>query len=194
MATKKSDLGRYSDASVSFFPSYYLYIVIYLRAFSQQLRLYGVEWKGDKWMMNWKGCRRKRLWPDLRYCPGICLDGLRITAKNLRISDLQDEIWTRDLPNIPTHLYNKNWLYITNSTIILPHGPLSLEDLLLSNIHVVINIKKVGSLANELALLCLLSVTFILPSTFIISLHHSFSSSSLGQGEVKFRKDSLTCI
>jgi hypothetical protein len=34
-------------------------------------------------MINWKGCERKRSWPNLRHCPGICLDGLRKTTKNL---------------------------------------------------------------------------------------------------------------
>jgi hypothetical protein len=33
--------------------------------------------------MNWKGCGRKRSWPNLRYYPGICLEGLRKTTKNL---------------------------------------------------------------------------------------------------------------
>jgi hypothetical protein len=28
------------------------------------------------WVMNWKGCERKQLWPNLRYHPGICLEGL----------------------------------------------------------------------------------------------------------------------
>jgi hypothetical protein len=32
--------------------------------------------------MNWKGCGRKRSWPNLRYYLGICL-GLRKTTKNL---------------------------------------------------------------------------------------------------------------
>jgi hypothetical protein len=30
-------------------------------------RLYSVERKGDKWMMNWKGCGRKQTWPNLMY-------------------------------------------------------------------------------------------------------------------------------
>jgi hypothetical protein len=34
-------------------------------------------------MKNWKGCGRKRLWPNLRYYPGICLDGLSNTTKIL---------------------------------------------------------------------------------------------------------------
>jgi hypothetical protein len=28
------------------------------------LRIYWVEWKGDKWMLNWKGFGRKRSWPN----------------------------------------------------------------------------------------------------------------------------------
>jgi hypothetical protein len=33
--------------------------------------------------MNSKGYGKKRSWPNLRYCPGICLDGLRKTTKKL---------------------------------------------------------------------------------------------------------------
>jgi hypothetical protein len=33
--------------------------------------------------MNWKGCGRKSSWPNLWYYPGICLEGLRKTMKNL---------------------------------------------------------------------------------------------------------------
>jgi hypothetical protein len=33
--------------------------------------------------MNFKGFRRKRLWTNLRYYPGSCLEGLRKTTKNL---------------------------------------------------------------------------------------------------------------
>jgi hypothetical protein len=33
--------------------------------------------------MNWKGCGKKRSWPNLRYYPSICLEGLRKTTKNL---------------------------------------------------------------------------------------------------------------
>jgi hypothetical protein len=33
--------------------------------------------------MNWKGYGRKRQWPKLRHHPGICLEGLRKTKKNL---------------------------------------------------------------------------------------------------------------
>jgi hypothetical protein len=32
--------------------------------------------------MNWKGCGRKWLWPNLRYYPGIFLEALRKTIKS----------------------------------------------------------------------------------------------------------------
>jgi hypothetical protein len=32
-------------------------------------------------MMNFKGCGRRRSWPNLRYYPDICLEGLRKTTK-----------------------------------------------------------------------------------------------------------------
>jgi hypothetical protein len=34
-------------------------------------------------MMNWKGYERNRLWPNLRYYPGIYMEGLRKTTNNL---------------------------------------------------------------------------------------------------------------
>jgi hypothetical protein len=34
-------------------------------------------------MMNWKGCGRKLSWLNFRYCPSICLEGLRKTTENL---------------------------------------------------------------------------------------------------------------
>jgi hypothetical protein len=33
--------------------------------------------------MNWKVCGRKRSWPNIRYYPGNCLQGLRKTTKDL---------------------------------------------------------------------------------------------------------------
>jgi hypothetical protein len=33
--------------------------------------------------MKWEGFERKRWWPKLRHCPGIFLEGLSITTKNL---------------------------------------------------------------------------------------------------------------
>jgi hypothetical protein len=43
-------------------------------------------------IMNWKYCRRKRSWPNLRYYPGICLEGLKRTTRLLRIAGLWAEI------------------------------------------------------------------------------------------------------
>jgi hypothetical protein len=34
-------------------------------------------------MLNWKLCERTRSWTNLRYCPGICLEGLRKITKNI---------------------------------------------------------------------------------------------------------------
>jgi hypothetical protein len=34
-------------------------------------------------MVNWKVCGRTRSWPNLRYYPGIYLEGLRKTTKTL---------------------------------------------------------------------------------------------------------------
>jgi hypothetical protein len=50
-------------------------------------------------MINWKRCGRNRSRPNLRYYPGICVEGLRKVTKGLRIAGLQADIWTWDLPN-----------------------------------------------------------------------------------------------
>jgi hypothetical protein len=42
----------------------------------QQLRLYSDERNGGKWMINSKGCGRKRPRTNLMYYPGNCLEGL----------------------------------------------------------------------------------------------------------------------
>jgi hypothetical protein len=33
----------------------------------------------DSWIVNWKGCGRKRQWPNVDYCPSTCLKDLRRT-------------------------------------------------------------------------------------------------------------------
>jgi hypothetical protein len=38
--------------------------------------------------MNWSGCGRKLSWPSLRYYPGICLETLRKTLKNISQDNL----------------------------------------------------------------------------------------------------------
>jgi hypothetical protein len=45
--------------------------------------VYSVEWRGDKWKMNLKGCGRKRSWPNLRCYFDIFSGGLRKTTKPL---------------------------------------------------------------------------------------------------------------
>jgi hypothetical protein len=41
----------------------------------------------------------QRPWPDLRYNPGICVEGLKVTNTLIQIAGIQAEIWTRDLSN-----------------------------------------------------------------------------------------------
>jgi hypothetical protein len=43
--------------------------------------------------MNWKGYGRKRSW--LRYYPGIFLEGLRKTAKNLSGPRFDPDLWNK---------------------------------------------------------------------------------------------------
>jgi hypothetical protein len=57
-------------------------LVVYLKTIFQHHRLYSVEWKGGKWMVNWKGFGRKWSFPNVRYYPIIHLEGLRKTVKS----------------------------------------------------------------------------------------------------------------
>jgi hypothetical protein len=49
-------------------------------------------------MMNLKGFERKRLWPDLRHCTGIRLEGLSETTKSCQDGRSPG----RDLKPVPT--------------------------------------------------------------------------------------------
>jgi hypothetical protein len=49
-------------------------------------------------MMNWKACGKTQSWPNLRQYPGICLEGLRKTMKNLS-QDIQSP--GRDMNSVP---------------------------------------------------------------------------------------------
>jgi hypothetical protein len=62
-----------------------LFIYSYLTtlSISQTVQRLMIGW-GWYWIMNWKGCGRKQSWPNLRYYPSICLEGLRKTTKYLR--------------------------------------------------------------------------------------------------------------
>lgn len=50
------------------------------------------------WWINTEleSCKRKWLWPCLRYHPGIYLEELRCTTKDLSIVRLWAEVWTKD--------------------------------------------------------------------------------------------------
>jgi hypothetical protein len=79
-----SSLGRFLH------PSFPLYLFIYssftdVFTVTQIINYYNVGWEGDKWMMKWKGCVRKRSWPNFKvgYYPGIPLEVLRKITKNL---------------------------------------------------------------------------------------------------------------
>jgi hypothetical protein len=49
---------------------------------------------------------KKRPWPDLKYCPGICLEKQRKATKVLiRMVGLLSEIWTKDFPNTKQQCY-----------------------------------------------------------------------------------------
>jgi hypothetical protein len=43
-------------------------------------------------MINWKGIRIKRPWPNSRYNPGICWEDLRKATKNLS-QNSQRSVW-----------------------------------------------------------------------------------------------------
>jgi hypothetical protein len=53
-----------------------------------------VAWSGRMFSEQriWKGCGKKRLWPDLRLCAIICLERLKITIK-IRIQDSRSLGW-----------------------------------------------------------------------------------------------------
>jgi hypothetical protein len=76
-----------------------LFVCSSLTTLFQWLGLYSVEWRGDEWVMNWKGCGKKQSWHTFMWCSSICLEGLSKTTTNLRISGLRAKIWSRDLPN-----------------------------------------------------------------------------------------------
>jgi hypothetical protein len=68
-----------SKLSTVFFHLY----VVFLTTLLSSLRLYSVEWRDYKQIINWKWSVRKQWWPSLRQTLSICLEGLRKTKKNL---------------------------------------------------------------------------------------------------------------
>jgi hypothetical protein len=60
----------------------FIYLFVVLTVLFQLL--HGVEWKSDKWMMNWKGVGRKRSWPNFKV---LSRHSPRGTEKN------QEKLW-----------------------------------------------------------------------------------------------------
>jgi len=67
--------------------AYRLYLfTVYLTTLSQAyIILYSANWWNGWCTVNWKECGRKQAWPNFRYHPEICLEGLRITKKNISL-------------------------------------------------------------------------------------------------------------
>jgi hypothetical protein len=101
--TECSKISRQFEVNLNILLKNYhaCFFVFCLATRFQRLSLYSLEWKDDTWMMNWKGCgRRQSSWPNLKYYPSICLQGLRKTTKNLsENTGLRTEIWTQKLQN-----------------------------------------------------------------------------------------------
>jgi hypothetical protein len=55
--------------------------------------------------MNWKGRRRKRSWPEVNYYPGICLQELRKTAKELSVQLTCGPRFKLESPEYKTECY-----------------------------------------------------------------------------------------
>jgi hypothetical protein len=83
-------------------------VCLFFNDASQWLKLLSVEWRSDKRIMNWKGCGRKRYWPNSWYYLSICLEGLMKTTKPLGHDSWSlGRDWTRDLPNTKSYFRNQ---------------------------------------------------------------------------------------
>jgi hypothetical protein len=79
-----------------------------------------VEWRGDKWMMNWKGFGRKLSWPNLRFCPRIWRDWGK--PRELRIAGFRAETWTRDFGNTGVNHSNTTFGGSVSTLVLLMGG------------------------------------------------------------------------
>jgi hypothetical protein len=111
----------------------------------------------ERWIMNWKGSRGKWLWPNLKYYPSNCLEGLNKIRKVLRGSTVFRPDLYRETP-LPReegtgvlyksvayfitrylflHIYNMqlstNYMFRRNYTICRPQITLKLPSLLRCN-------------------------------------------------------------
>jgi hypothetical protein len=68
---------------------------IYVMTLSSSKHMVPSDWV----IINLKGCAKKLLWPDLRHCLGICLEGLRETYESLRRSNVTFQLEL--FPNFP---------------------------------------------------------------------------------------------
>jgi len=81
---------------------YYLFIYLFIYVFIYCLTTlsgtqYSIDCSADKWIRIWKGCNRRRSWPDL--CTNylhVWLEVLRSTTKNVTYDCLLSEIWTKE--------------------------------------------------------------------------------------------------
>jgi hypothetical protein len=78
-----------------------LFVSVSLMTLFQWLR-HSVEWRGQKWIMNWEGCARKRSWPNFKLLlppQNLPWGAEDIHEKSVTLSGLPTEIRTRSLPN-----------------------------------------------------------------------------------------------
>jgi hypothetical protein len=69
------------------------WFVVYLKTRFQWPRIYNLEWKGNKWKINCKGCGRKRSWPNFKVL------SQHLLGRTTNISRFPGEIPTQDLAN-----------------------------------------------------------------------------------------------
>jgi hypothetical protein len=69
--------------------------------------------------MNWKGCGRKRSWPNFRYNTNICLEGLKKTTKVL----CQDKVlyYPSNTTILYFEIYNVIFQYVLHVSALLFH-------------------------------------------------------------------------
>jgi hypothetical protein len=64
-------------------PSYgWLILSLLLMTSFQQFRLFNVGCQNDVWIVNWKGCERKRSWANLQWIPVLSWRGVGKLLKN----------------------------------------------------------------------------------------------------------------
>jgi hypothetical protein len=85
----KNALGIHSYSVLNHTLSLLLILFIY-SLFNDTFSISEYIESNERMIVNWKGCGRKRSWPNSRYYPGIWLEGLRKIS--VRIAGLQADI------------------------------------------------------------------------------------------------------